>query len=367
MSERLRSLAFIGPVIGLALIPLAAFGLLTLAAVDAENAALTPEDAATASVGSMTNEARQQVEIVVTTGSTTQVLSPSAGVLTALNADVGTTISPGATLMTVNDSPILAYTSPVPLHRDLTLGDKGPDVQKFQDFLNAAGFNVGQADGVFGAETRAAVRGLQRQAGLEADGVGTRSQLAWVPDGVTTVGELDVTLGQSIDVGTPVVSSPADVTSVKITPGDTASASVTLPEGSSPALIAGAQVFPLSSLVPSAEESASLLAFLEAQVEASSLTAETNDGVITFRGALISDASAREIATVPSRALLTRGPTSCIFLVAGATNEAIVIDDPHVVPGTLDTLEVPAELVGSQVILNPMSLAEGVKQSCGSK
>jgi len=47
---------------------------------------------------------------------------------------------------------------------------RGDDVQKLQDRLNRLGFDAGDADGIFGPDTQAAVIDFQLNAGLKADG-----------------------------------------------------------------------------------------------------------------------------------------------------------------------------------------------------
>lgn len=53
----------------------------------------------------------------------------------------------------------------------LRVGMKGPAVEGLQERLRALGFLKGSVDGVFGAETQAAVKAAQRRLSLEADGV----------------------------------------------------------------------------------------------------------------------------------------------------------------------------------------------------
>jgi N-acetylmuramoyl-L-alanine amidase len=48
---------------------------------------------------------------------------------------------------------------------------RGDDVAELQERLAALGFDPGRVDGIYGAQTRAAVAGFQRDAGLPADGV----------------------------------------------------------------------------------------------------------------------------------------------------------------------------------------------------
>ena len=57
-------------------------------------------------------------------------------------------------------------------HRKLSRGDRGPDVEKLQRALNAAGANPAlNPNGIFGAETEAEVRAFQRRVELIDDGV----------------------------------------------------------------------------------------------------------------------------------------------------------------------------------------------------
>ena len=53
----------------------------------------------------------------------------------------------------------------------LAVGSKGGAVQALQILLNGYGFNVGNADGIFGGQTRKNVALYQASAGISADGV----------------------------------------------------------------------------------------------------------------------------------------------------------------------------------------------------
>ena len=55
--------------------------------------------------------------------------------------------------------------------RLLRKGDTGKDVVALQELLNAVGFDCGNADGVFGSQTKRELREFQRKYGLEVDGV----------------------------------------------------------------------------------------------------------------------------------------------------------------------------------------------------
>jgi peptidoglycan hydrolase-like protein with peptidoglycan-binding domain len=53
----------------------------------------------------------------------------------------------------------------------LKVGSRGSDVTRLQQTLSRAGYNTGGADGIFGANTKAAVQRYQRAHGLTADGI----------------------------------------------------------------------------------------------------------------------------------------------------------------------------------------------------
>lgn len=62
--------------------------------------------------------------------------------------------------------------------RTLRKGDKGEDVRALQRELNARGYDSGEADGIFGKATEAAVRAYQKANGLTADGIAGKQTYA---------------------------------------------------------------------------------------------------------------------------------------------------------------------------------------------
>lgn len=53
----------------------------------------------------------------------------------------------------------------------LTKGSSGDEVTALQNTLSKLGFDVGEADGIFGAKTEAAVKAFQESRDLPADGI----------------------------------------------------------------------------------------------------------------------------------------------------------------------------------------------------
>ena len=61
---------------------------------------------------------------------------------------------------------------------NLRRGSKGTEVTRLQAALNALGYACGEADGIFGAKTEAAVRNFQRDHSLTVDGIAGRDTQA---------------------------------------------------------------------------------------------------------------------------------------------------------------------------------------------
>src|SRR5215471_7143923 len=55
--------------------------------------------------------------------------------------------------------------------KTLRKGQRGPEIERWQAFLAAQGFDPGGADGVFGDQTAAATRAFQNAHNLEADAI----------------------------------------------------------------------------------------------------------------------------------------------------------------------------------------------------
>ncbi len=86
-------------------------------------------------------------------------------IVTARPPRVGSAVADGSVLAQVAGRPVFAMAGVTPMYRDLTTGDRGPDVAQLQDGLAALGFPTGDSFGVFGRSTNAAVRAFYRNSG----------------------------------------------------------------------------------------------------------------------------------------------------------------------------------------------------------
>lgn len=104
----------------------------------------------------------------------------AVGVVTSIVVDPGQLVAPGDVVYTVNLRPVVVAEGEVPAFRDLGLRTVGADVAQLQVLLADLGFYVGEADGVFDAGVRAAVRRWQVSLGVADDGVVRRGDVVFV-------------------------------------------------------------------------------------------------------------------------------------------------------------------------------------------
>ncbi len=108
------------------------------------------------------------IVLAVITGAVLLAIEPGDGFPTAASSASG---GDTATVTTVTTLP-LSTTTTVAAHPTLQEGSTGPDVTVLQQRLNALGYNVGAADGTFGAGTKTQVIAFQTAKGITpADGV----------------------------------------------------------------------------------------------------------------------------------------------------------------------------------------------------
>jgi hypothetical protein len=82
------------------------------------------------------------------------------------------------TAQTTTSAPETTAAAPVGTLVPVTPEDEGDEVRALQEALAAAGFSAGEADGVYGDATVAAVAAFQRSVGLAEDGVAGAETIA---------------------------------------------------------------------------------------------------------------------------------------------------------------------------------------------
>jgi peptidoglycan hydrolase-like protein with peptidoglycan-binding domain len=110
------------------------------------------------------------VVLAIATGVLLLAIDPGNGFPQGVGAASG---GGGSAVVTTTTIPATGSTTTTPAAARPTLqeGSQGADVITLQQRLTALGYNVGAADGAFGATTKAAVIAFQAKAGLPQTGV----------------------------------------------------------------------------------------------------------------------------------------------------------------------------------------------------
>lgn len=160
---------------------------------------------------------RRQRRGVVSFGTSFR-LGDRSGVVTSA-PPAGTVVGPGEELVRIDDAPLELADGAMPMYRELgwQRGDPlvGDDVRQLQEFLVGRGYDV-SIDGVFGLQTRDAVRSWERDVGHVEDGRVDAGQVVFHDGPVRvvdagTVGEpFDGAVVTSIDPEVVVRTTTAD-------------------------------------------------------------------------------------------------------------------------------------------------------------
>lgn len=148
------------------------------------------------------------------------IASTRAGRLTQALCRADRPIRSGQVVARIDDRPVLGFATGLPLYRNLTSGSKGRDVRAVQRELRRLGHRV-SVDGSYRAGTRAAVRSMQRKAGIaKPDGRLTLNSLVWLPAAQVTPAKCDARKGDRLNAGSSLFTVAGRLTSVSFTRPD---------------------------------------------------------------------------------------------------------------------------------------------------
>lgn len=124
-------------------------------------------------------------------------LSASAsGKVTHLVCSAGVALRSGDIVMRIDDQPVVALASSVPLYRDITWGVDGTDTDALRVALGGLGYPVTET-GRYDGELRNAVAAFQRDHGISpADGALLLSSVLWIPHVQSVPRECPLSVGQ---------------------------------------------------------------------------------------------------------------------------------------------------------------------------
>ncbi len=137
----------------------------------------------------------------------------ATGVVTSTDVDPGTTVEAGEAIYTVNLRPVVVAQGDVPMFRALSLRSEGADVAQLQMLLADLGYLDAEADGVFGATTRNAVKAWQESLSVTVTGVVERGDIVFLSSL-----PLRATLGENVVTGMTLVGGETAILSLPDTP-----------------------------------------------------------------------------------------------------------------------------------------------------
>ncbi|MDY6077028.1 MAG: peptidoglycan-binding domain-containing protein [Mobiluncus sp.] len=145
----------------------------------------------------------------------------ASGILTGYACSPGAVIKSGTSFLSIDESPILALHTEVPLWRDLEPGMKGSDVRALQTELARLGYHAA-VTGTWQGNTTAAVKKLWQTAGVKQLDTLALNRVIWLPGtevGIKTcTAQLGTTLNPDTSVAT--INDVLAQLQVKVEPGD---------------------------------------------------------------------------------------------------------------------------------------------------
>lgn len=363
--RRIASAGYAAILVLLWAVPIAGITLLRTEAERAEQKALSLPGPRLATVGSQSDSLSTSVRITIGFSQPVLVKYPFAGTITNVPLQSGSVIVDGMPVLAIDGLPRVAQAGGTPIYRDLSRGDRGPDVARLRSLLTAvgAGPELGDSD-EYDAGVSTAVKEFQRRIGVRATGTFERAYVVYIPDGFGVVAPVTARVGAQVANGEGFISSVPAITTVSIEPTDdrhtnllSQAAPIVLKSGTHSARLT-------SSNVSSSSDRASLEALLDSVLPAAKSGVSMSSTSVVMEGVIAELATPPTYGVVPRRAVVTdRDGLSCVFALKTAglsEGEA----EPFVVPADLPASSgagvalVPAELIARQVLLNPLSAGE---------
>ncbi|WP_055586389.1 efflux RND transporter periplasmic adaptor subunit [Streptacidiphilus griseoplanus] len=161
----------------------------------------------TATVTRQTLVNTQQVDGTLGYAGSTTVKGQLAGIVTGLPG-IGSTVSRGGTLYSVDGTPVVLLYGSIPAYRDLKPGDSGADVRQLESNLQALGYDGFTVGDRYTNAFAQAVERWQKNLGLpaaERTGTVTLGSVVYAT-GALRIGTHNASVGDSVGPGAPVVT-----------------------------------------------------------------------------------------------------------------------------------------------------------------
>lgn len=270
-----------------------------------------------ATVTSFTDERTVQATPVMTTGLVAAV--GTSGTVTALGCEPGGSVVSGSSPVTVDDRPLIALATEVPLWRDLAAGARGADVAALQGELSRLGHPVDE-DGRYGTTTRAAVAALQESIGVvRPSGDLALASVVWLAAPEMTVGTCPVRVGDTVGPGSAVAESGPTLTALRfLVPADLVPGERVITVAGQAATVGEAG----AGAVVLVTDDALLAVVAESPELALAQSAAAGSGTVAVRLALVAPL---DLLTVPPTALADLQGTQGCLVVEGTVLRITVV------------------------------------------
>lgn len=285
-------------------------------------------------IGTVDVAARDHETLVELTVVRAGALAPrtrASGLVTSVDVAVGDTLTTGTVVATVEDLPVVAYTSEAPLFRDLAAGDTGRDVRTAQTFLAELGHYGGAIDGRVTEATEAAIAAFNDAHGWGDDTTLRLASLVWVGPGPGTVATVSSQVDAEVQPGEELVSMTAPISHV----------TVSEPAGLPPE---GDLVLHLGSRTVPYERGSGIVTNPSLASAIADALAPAEQGTVT-----LALAEPVRIGTVPSSAVVS-DPDGATCIFADVTSAPLPVTP---LGGRLVVVDLDPGLVGQAVLLNP--------------
>ncbi len=264
----------------------------------------------------------QSVNLVVEAAEPQKLTARSSGLVTSTACAPGEKAVSGTSAFSVNDQPLIYLSTARPIWRDLSIGDRGQDVEALQTELNRLGYEV-TVDGRFGRSTLAAAVLMARKAGDDSARSWTgvpASVIVWLPAPSVHVETCDAMLGGTVDVGAGLATLPRTLTSAAVRPLPSAvmaggrvvvAGDLTLPVDSNGTISSNDHLLELA-------QSSAYREFLDGQTVAGPGPVDRTPGTAGSAGSAISVeyrlAAPLDVLSVPAAAVFdVKGAQACVI------------------------------------------------------
>lgn len=268
-----------------------------------------------APVVAQTFDDSRRVQVKLVSGADQTLAIQTSGTLTASWCRDGGEVTSGTVVAHVDERPLIALHTTVPLYRDLSVGDDGADVAALQTELIRLGhLDAETVDGEFGSRTGRALQHLRVRAGVEeGERFAERAEFIWLPSPQLTGIACAVKVGDAVSQGSAIATSRGALERVTVqsvpdnlTPGDR-----TIKIGS----VRG----PLDAQGTASDPA--FLAQLAGDERLISGLAEDPGATVT---ATIALASPIDAYSIPAGALIYDGDSSCVKTSAGTVKTELL-------------------------------------------